>query len=46
LLIAVALDSLIFHAEQLRGSAAAYAMLAGGVVVLLVMLFCRIRRRQ
>ena len=46
LLIAVALGSLIFHAEHLRGSAAAYVLLAGGIVVFLVMFFCRIRRRQ
>jgi hypothetical protein len=45
LLIAVGLGSVIFHAEQLRGSAAAYALLAGGIVVLLVVLFFRIRHR-
>jgi membrane protein YdbS with pleckstrin-like domain len=46
LLIAVALGSLIFHAEQLRGSAAAYALLAGGIVVPVVVLSCRFRHRQ
>jgi hypothetical protein len=46
LLIAVAVNSLIFHAEQLRGSAAAYALLTGGIVVLLIVLFRCIRRHQ
>jgi hypothetical protein len=45
LLIPLGLGSLIFHAEQLRGSVVAYALLAVGSVVLLVALFSRTRRQ-
>ena len=45
LLVALGLGSLIFHAEQLRGSVVAYALLAVGTVVLLVALFSRTRHQ-
>jgi peptidoglycan biosynthesis protein MviN/MurJ (putative lipid II flippase) len=43
--IALGLGSFIFHAEQIRGSVAAYGIIAGAVVALLIVLFCRRRRR-
>jgi hypothetical protein len=36
---------IMFHAEQLRGSAAGYAVAAGAILVLVLMLFFRSRRR-
>jgi hypothetical protein len=45
LVIAVGLGSVIFHAEQIRGSVAAYGIIAGAVVALLIVLFFRSRRR-
>ena len=46
LVIAVGLGSVIFHAEQIRGSVAAYGITAGAVVTLLVVLLFRSRRRR
>jgi hypothetical protein len=45
LVIAVGLGSVIFHAEQIRGSVAPYGIIAGAVVALLIVLFFRSRRR-
>jgi membrane protein YdbS with pleckstrin-like domain len=46
LVIAVGLGSVIFHAEQIRGSVAAYVITAGAVVALFVVLLFRRRRRR
>jgi hypothetical protein len=43
--VAFAFDSLIFHAQQLRGSVAGYGLLILGVLALGGMLFFRSRRR-
>jgi hypothetical protein len=37
---------IMFHAEQLRGSAAGYAVAAGVILALVVTLFFRSRRRS
>ena len=45
-LIILGLGSVIFHAEQLRGSAFGYALVVGGSIIALALLFFRTRRRQ
>jgi hypothetical protein len=45
-LIILGLGSVIFVAEQLRGSAFGYALVVSGSIVALGLLFFRIRRRQ
>ena len=42
----VGLGSLIFHAEQLRGSLVGYCIVAAGIVVVVGMLLLRGRRRH
>jgi membrane associated rhomboid family serine protease len=46
LVIAVGLGSVIFRADQIRGSVAAYGIIAGAVVALLVVLLFWSRRRR
>jgi hypothetical protein len=46
LVFAVGLSSLIFHAQQLRGSVVGYSIVAAGIVVLVGMLLLRGRRRH
>jgi LPXTG-motif cell wall-anchored protein len=45
-IIVVALGFVIFHAEQLRGSVAAYAIAIVAIAALLGIVFFRRRRRQ
>jgi membrane associated rhomboid family serine protease len=43
--IVLGFGSFIFHAEQVRGSVAAYAVIAGAIVALIAVLCFRRRRR-
>ncbi len=46
LAIAMGLGSLIFHAQQLRGSVLGYCVVVAGIVVVVGMLLLRGRRRH
>jgi hypothetical protein len=45
-LITLGLGSVIFHAQQLRGSSFGYALVVGGSIVALGLLFFHTRRRH
>jgi hypothetical protein len=45
-LITLGLGSVIVHAQQLRGSFFGYALVVGGAIVVLGLLFFRTRHRQ